>query len=303
MNLENCRKKLKFICFCCPNEDEFNIDEVIFDYFGKEFTEYEYVVENMAIRPAPKKLLDLVPVHSTSISSRESSQTSKREPPAEPLTSNGIIIMPSRRQPGGEGDEQKTQEPRLPIKNNNSGFISFKEPTKEILQTKPDKYKILKNVTELRQTTRTKEYKTKKEILSDLCETSEQCLNFEKPKIDKSKMKEMPLEIKDTIDNLKFKKPLRQFSTRTEKQVCQDQEVHFAGISTPKTLQMDLKEYANPAEEPNRNNNENFSQESQYSAVDSTVQTDASKPSEGVKKSKKTLKWKIIINKHSDCKH
>lgn len=72
MNPETASIKEKLFCGCCAKSEDYNSDEAIFDYFGREFTEYEYVVENLAIRPAPKKLLDLVPVHSTNISCRVS---------------------------------------------------------------------------------------------------------------------------------------------------------------------------------------------------------------------------------------
>lgn len=86
MNPDSASKSEKFFCGCCAKQEEFNSDEVIFDYFGKEFSEYEYVIENLAIRPAPKKLLDLVPVHSTNISSRISSQVSSEDNGSQPYS-------------------------------------------------------------------------------------------------------------------------------------------------------------------------------------------------------------------------
>ncbi|CAH2013845.1 unnamed protein product [Acanthoscelides obtectus] len=46
------------LCFPCIGKQTFSCDEVMCDSFGREFTEYEYVIENLAIRRAPKVLLD-----------------------------------------------------------------------------------------------------------------------------------------------------------------------------------------------------------------------------------------------------
>ncbi|VEN34447.1 unnamed protein product, partial [Callosobruchus maculatus] len=46
------------LCFPCIGKQTFSCDDVMHDSFGREFTEYEYVIENLAIRRAPKVLLD-----------------------------------------------------------------------------------------------------------------------------------------------------------------------------------------------------------------------------------------------------
>ncbi|KAF7263886.1 hypothetical protein GWI33_000960 [Rhynchophorus ferrugineus] len=79
---------LKFrICKCCAKRKRANsVSDAIESYFGKDFTEYEYVIENLAIRPVPKKLLDLVPVHSTTTSRRDDVYDLPcNENPSEPL--------------------------------------------------------------------------------------------------------------------------------------------------------------------------------------------------------------------------
>lgn len=45
-------------CFSCCGNSDLDAEEINRGYFGDEFTEYEYVVENLAIRKAPKALLD-----------------------------------------------------------------------------------------------------------------------------------------------------------------------------------------------------------------------------------------------------
>nr|XP_023021359.1 uncharacterized protein LOC111509773 isoform X2 [Leptinotarsa decemlineata] len=46
------------LCFPCFSKSSVDCDEIMLRSFGREFTEYEYVIENLAIRRAPKVLLD-----------------------------------------------------------------------------------------------------------------------------------------------------------------------------------------------------------------------------------------------------
>ncbi|KAG5888289.1 hypothetical protein JTB14_006676 [Gonioctena quinquepunctata] len=46
------------LCFPCFSKSSVDCDEIMLRSFGNEFTEYEYVIENLAIRRAPKVLLD-----------------------------------------------------------------------------------------------------------------------------------------------------------------------------------------------------------------------------------------------------
>lgn len=56
-----------------------------------------------------------------------------------------------------------------------------------------------------------------RKILQDLYEASEQSLHIKSKKNIKFKDTPIPMEIKDTIEALKYKKPFPQFFTRTEK--------------------------------------------------------------------------------------
>ncbi|XP_048520949.1 uncharacterized protein LOC109533139 [Dendroctonus ponderosae] len=316
MNPDSASKSEKFFCGCCAKQEEFNSDDVIFDYFGKEFSEYEYVIENLAIRPAPKKLLDLVPVHSTNISSKISSQLATAYPPCEPLQSTSKVMChnPSAT---GEGDSRKSPDNSLKIRDVTSDFISFKAPDENppvssfIPRSLPGcstgDQRAPKDITELRQTIRSKEYRTKKQILSDLYEASEQSLMI-RPNASKLSNRPMPSEIKNTIETLKFKKPVPQFFTRTEKRLFHTPGVYFAETkgSNPVSIGTGEGSSEQGGSEATLDilqpTHELRSHNSNYYAVDSGAQTDVSPACPCPKKDKKSLKWKIIINKHSDCK-
>lgn len=66
-----------------------------------------------------------------------------------------------------------------------------------------------------------------RKILSDLYEASEQSLMIQ-PNASKLSNRPMPSEIKNTIETLKFKKPVPQFFTRTEKRLFHTPGVYFA---------------------------------------------------------------------------
>ncbi|XP_057672915.1 uncharacterized protein LOC130904268 [Diorhabda carinulata] len=52
------KKSLFYYCFPCIKHTDEDPDELLVKNFGTEFTEYEYVIENLAIRRAPKILFD-----------------------------------------------------------------------------------------------------------------------------------------------------------------------------------------------------------------------------------------------------
>ncbi|CAG9840579.1 unnamed protein product [Diabrotica balteata] len=54
----NPKKSLFYYCFPCIKRPKQTSEEVLIKTFGHEFTEYEYVIENLAIRRAPKVILD-----------------------------------------------------------------------------------------------------------------------------------------------------------------------------------------------------------------------------------------------------
>lgn len=124
----------------------------------------------------------------------------------------------------------------------------------------------------------------------------------------------MTTEIKNTIDHLKFKKPLPQFFTRTEKRLLHTPGVYFAEVKND--FQNGNKKSKAPIgmiDAPTQKISDSTldilnikpddrTKGSIYYAVDSTAQTDISKPCLCPKKAKKNLKWKIIINKHANRK-
>lgn len=69
-----------------------------------------------------------------------------------------------------------------------------------------------------------------RKVLSDLCEASEESLNIIKPTTLAKTVKPMPTEIKDTIDNLRFKKPRPNFLLKPEKKLFHTPGVYFAEV-------------------------------------------------------------------------
>lgn len=111
----------------------------------------------------------------------------------------------------------------------------------------------------------------------------------------------MPTEIKDTIDNLRFKKPRPNFLLKPEKKLFHTPGVYFAEVQEDSWSSVKPREGSGTSLElMNRSNLR--SQEPYTYSVDTTVQTEISKKCSCPKKEKKSLKWKIIINKHSDNK-
>ncbi|XP_050309950.1 uncharacterized protein LOC126745928 [Anthonomus grandis grandis] len=320
-------KREKIICGCCTKPEDFSSDQVIFDYFGREFTEYEYVIENLAIRPAPKKLLDLVPVHSANVS-KTSSECNYLDSEQKMLSH-----YPNKQPTSGEGDFRKPRANLgLKIRDVSEDYITFKsdedykrpEPRpkqfgpKMLPYTDSPNNRVIKDIKEIQKTIRAKEYRTPKQVITDLCRASEESLKFNRPmlrsqiQLEERKLAHadriMPTEIKDTIDTLKFRRPLSQYYTPAEKKIHGHSPGVFLAEVKGESINGDkansLKEQSEDTiidlmNDPNEINP--ISDNKRYYPVDSTAQTEISKGCPCLKKQegKKNLKWKIIINKHA----
>ncbi|XP_030767944.1 uncharacterized protein LOC115891585 [Sitophilus oryzae] len=292
--LSNKSEKRGF-CRCCSDEEKFNdTTEAFINHFGKEFTEYEYVIENLAIRPIPKKLLDLVPVHNAPTRSEDDIYDLKCIQKSSTQIKDCLTASVSNAEADLSADGDS---PRLKILSDDDQRVCTRH---DMTTGSLDKLGVLPGHKKGGHFRNNRNYKSPQQVITDLCMASEKSLNF-KP-IAAPVIRSIPTEIQDTIESLKFKKPQLGFQPKIEKDTFQTQQMYFAEVTNEKqnlnrVYGHDSHMTSNVSTSGDYDKEENLS-----STIDSVVQTEPTTENSFIKRKKRNLKWKIIINKHSNVK-
>ncbi|XP_060518464.1 uncharacterized protein LOC132697185 [Cylas formicarius] len=286
------KKVHRCLCFCCVRRKSKG-EEFALDCLKGEFIEYEYVIDNLRVKPVPKKLLDLAPVHSTNISTKSVLKMSHVENNKangnnrnDNLTgqgdfeNNGLKVLPDEYEPSGHCS---TVSP-----NSDGKYESFSKPCGSCRRDVPENveppgYKDVKHIIDGRNFA-FQIQKSPREIVTR-----------------SNQNQDLPAELKAIA---RFNKPLPEYHTRTEKSFKPaKQELEVYCIPGRKQLES-VTELTKSA------NDKSIETEETHGSLineknDSTVQTDATEivePCQRKKQLKKCLKWKIVISKHGKKK-